>query len=154
MENTKLNKDTTFLRKMTIDDIETLRHNKNKNKKYFFNQEEITYEKQLNWYHYMQETNDNFMFICIDKNNESFGCIGFRKLENVVDVYNVMRFKQSEISMSECMHQVIQEIKKKYSELPIQVLVLKNNPAIDWYKKNGFTLTEQSDNFVKMILEK
>ena len=154
MENTKLNQDLTSLRKMTIDDIETLRHNKNKNKKYFFNQEEITYEKQLNWYHYMQEINDNFMFICIDKNNEPFGCIGFRKLENVVDVYNVMRFKQSETSMSECMYQIIQEIKKNYSELPIQVLVLKNNPAIDWYRKNGFTLTEQSDNFVKMILEK
>lgn len=140
------------LRKMGLSDLEMLRINKNKNKDYFFLQEDISESQQMQWYEFMMTQTDNVMFMCIDNNGESFGCIGYRKLENVIDIYNVIRFKPSEITMSECIKNLISGILKKYVNVPIQVLVLDNNPAIKWYEKNDFTIVEHKNNFVKMIL--
>ena len=47
---------------MTIDELEILRINKNKNKNFFFLKEDITPEQQLEWYEYMQTQENNFIY--------------------------------------------------------------------------------------------
>jgi hypothetical protein len=139
---------------MTIDELEILRINKNKNKNFFFLREDITPEQQLEWYEYMQNQKNNFMFVFFDNKNVPFGCIGYRKVNDVIDIYNVIRFVESDITMSKCMEKIIDEININYGELLKQVLVLENNPAITWYEKNGFEIVEHKNNFVKMVLKK
>jgi len=152
--NQRLKNENFSFRKMIIDDLDLLRENKNNNKEFFFLKEDITPKKQLEWFEYMQEQKDNFMFIFLDCADNKFGCIGYRKINNVVDIYNVMRFGISNVPMHKCLNKIIEDIEKKYESLPIQVLVLENNPAIKWYEKNGFNIVEHKDNFVKMILKK
>ena len=141
-----------YIRKMCEGDLDILMVNKNKNKKYFFLKEDITPNKQLEWFKFMEKQKDNFMFICLN-DDKPFGCMGYRKINNVIDIYNVMRFNKSNISMSECLLEMIGEIKKKYIDEIIQVLVLEDNPAIKWYEKNGFDIIDHKDKFVKMILK-
>jgi|694.fasta_scaffold29153_10 hypothetical protein len=149
------NKNKTFsFKRMTIDELEILRINKNKNKNFFFLREDITPEQQLEWYEYMQNQKNNFMFVFFDNKNVPFGCIGYRKVDDVIDIYNVIRFVESDITMSKCMEKIIDEININYGELLKQVLVLENNPAITWYEKNGFEIVEHKNNFVKMVLKK
>ena len=56
-----------YIRKMCEGDLDILMVNKNKNKKYFFLKEDITPNKQLEWFKFMEKQKDNFMFICLNR---------------------------------------------------------------------------------------
>ncbi len=142
-----------YLRTIIESDLEILRVNKNKNKNSFFLKEDITEEQQKKWFEKISEEKENFMFVCIE-DDKTFGCIGFRNLGEVIDVYNVMRFEPSKTSMAKCINVLIEEINKQYKYFPIQVIVLKDNPAIDWYKKVGFYTEEEMESSVKMYYKK
>ena len=155
MESNKkkyINKDV-HIRKINENDLDLLMVHKNKNKQFFFLKEDITMENQIKWFEYMKLQKENFMYVCLDDNNP-FGCMGYRKIDDVIDVYNVMRFEESNVTMSKCLLSMINIIKQKYNNLKIQVIVLNDNPAIKWYEKNGFESVENKNNFVKMILKK
>lgn len=135
----------------TWEDVEILRINKNLNKDFFFLKEEITKQDQEEWFSNLLLKDDDFMFICFDvKTNNKFGSIGFRIVDGNIDFYNIMRFCPSEISMEECIKELIEFSKNLFPGKKIQVRVLKNNPAVGWYKKIGFEVYEERNNFLVM----
>jgi ribosomal protein S18 acetylase RimI-like enzyme len=131
-------------------DIEYLRELKNSHREYFFHRLEITQEQQAAWFATYQSRSNDYMFI-VWLNGVRIGCMGIRLLDNAWDVYNVIlgdqqykgagwmgRAFQAMLSFSIGIHQA-----------PIGLSVLKNNPAIWWYKKNGFKVESESlDHFV------
>lgn len=134
-------------------DIEYLRELKNSHREYFFHRLEITQEQQAAWFATYQSRPNDFMFI-VWLNGVRIGCMGIRLLDNAWDVYNVIlgdqqykgagwmgRAFQTMLSFATGIHQA-----------PIGLSVLKNNPAIWWYEKNGFKVeTESSDHFVMLF---
>ena len=149
-----MNKKFDHLEKLilaTWDDVETLRINKNLNKNSFFLKEDISPEDQKKWFESHLSREDDFMFICFDpSDNIKFGSIGFRILDENIDFYNIMRFCPSKISMSDCLKELIETSLNLFPGKRVQVRVLKNNPAVDWYKKVGFKIDGEENNFVVM----
>jgi RimJ/RimL family protein N-acetyltransferase len=140
----------------TIDEsyIYDLMEWKNNNREYFFNHNIISSEQQLNWYkNYIQRDND-FMFVVI-VNGVSVGCMGIRKIDNEWDVYNVIlglsKYGGNGI-MFKCFQNMLKYI-NQLDNLPISLKVLKNNPAIGWYEKNGFTKSKEDANHFEMIFQ-
>ncbi len=145
---------TLQLRSAEINDIDYLRNLKNSHREYFFHKFEITKEQQSAWFESYENRSNDFMFIvCL--NGIRIGCMGIRLLENNWDVYNVIlsdqqykgkgwmgRALQAMISFSTEIHKV-----------PIGLSVLKNNPAIWWYQKNGFYLVREYPDYFVMLFD-
>jgi hypothetical protein len=141
------------LRVAEVTDIEYLRELKNSHREYFFHKLEISHQQQFEWFAEYQSRLNDFMFI-VSLNNVRLGCMGIRLRDNAWDVYNVIlgdqRYKgagwmgrafQAMLSFSIGIHQA-----------PIGLSVLKNNPAIWWYEKNGFKVaSEFSDHFMMLF---
>lgn len=145
------------LRCICADDIEKLRVWKNKNKKSFFYQEEISEEQQKEWFKKYLLRREDYIFmaeVLDDKVWKEFGCLGYRRLENIIDLYNVMRGEKTEMrsSMQDAMALLIQFLRGKYKE-EIKCDVLADNTAIAWYKKCGFYIKEKNQNFYIMMLK-
>ncbi len=136
-----------ILRGATDRDLEQLRQWKNRNKKFFFYQQEITEAQQKEWFAAYLDRPFDFMFItefeCLP-----FGCMGIRWQEKKWDIYNVIRGLQEYGGlglMRLALHSmIIFAIKLKIA--PITVKVLKQNPAIRWYLKHGFVITQVHDD--------
>ena len=77
------------LRSASQTDLENLRTWKNKEKQYFFYQEEISKELQLNWFESFKLRPDDFMFMTVFEGHV-FGCMGIRWQKDFWDVYNVI----------------------------------------------------------------
>lgn len=138
------------LRTATWDDQDNLRCWKNSQRNFFFYTDIISPEQQSEWFSgYLRRQND-FIFIVIVQ-DEEIGCIGVRLLEREWDVYNVILGK-SEYGrkgfMSQALDVVLRFAYAKQS-CPIRLNVLKINPAVLWYQKNGFvTLSEGDKHYV------
>lgn len=152
------------LRAINRSDIECLRLWKNINKQFFFLSIDITAEQQQIWYEAFIERNNDCMFMVEEFVGGSYlriGCMGFRVKNNVVDVYNIMRgqdSKENMFTMSQAFLLMITYASKK-EKLPITCIVLKSNPALSWYAKNGFEvdddlgdslLLRMNDEFLKL----
>jgi RimJ/RimL family protein N-acetyltransferase len=143
------------MRPITLDDIEYLRVWKNLNKEYFFFKEEITKEDQLNWYNRFILFPDNYMFI-IENENEKIGCIGVRLFQGFADVYNVIlgnNIYKGKHVMTNAIEAIIALCSLIYKDIPICVRVLNNNPAIQWYQKIGFSLSDSFEEYTLMNYE-
>jgi ribosomal protein S18 acetylase RimI-like enzyme len=131
------------LRLVAEGDAELMRLWKNENKQFFFHKQEITVEQQKAWFHaYLSRPDDHNYAVeeRVGSTYETVGLLACRLLEDTVDVYNVMRGRRTEppaVSMGEALHVFCAEIARHYS-VPITCKVLKNNPAIGWYLRNGF----------------
>jgi len=135
----------------TREDIETLRVNKNLNRMYFFLKEEISEEDQIKWFNGLISRKNDFMFICLDEESrEKIGSIGFRIIEEKIDFYNIMRFTNSKTKIKDCLLDLINLVKDLLPDKNIQVRVLKDNPAVQWYKKIGFEIQKEENNFYVM----
>jgi RimJ/RimL family protein N-acetyltransferase len=152
----EVDKEDSSIAIKTIDEshINDLMEWKNNNREYFFNNYIITSEQQLNWYkNYIQREND-FMFVVV-VNDVSVGCMGIRKIDNEWDVYNVIlglsKYGGNGI-MFKCFQNMLKYI-NQLDNLPISLKVLKNNPAIGWYEKNGFTKRKEDINHFEMIFQ-
>lgn len=127
---------------------------KNKNKQFFFYQKEISLAEQRNWFQgYLVREND-YMFVILVKEQYA-GCMGIRLADNGWDIYNVMlgdiTLKGSGV-MSLAFQKMLTfacEKKKVFCSLK----VLKINPAIQWYKKQGFKIVEEFDVYLIMKYE-
>ena len=75
--------------------------------------------------------------------------MGFRLVDDKIDIYNVIlgqeEFAGSGI-MSAALRLMIGFIAMKYYHA-ITAKVLKSNPALTWYIKNGFKIMETLDNY-------
>jgi RimJ/RimL family protein N-acetyltransferase len=139
------------LRCAELPDIEYLRLLKNAHRQFFFYKQEITEEQQEVWYSAYHERLDDFMFIVWLDDNK-IGCMGIRLLDNKWDVYNVI-LGDNEFKGTGIMGQSFQAMlsfARGRRDAPIGLSVLKNNPAIWWYKKNGFKIDSETPDHFEM----
>ena len=78
-----------ILSSITKNDIELLREWKNKNKKSFFYQKNITEAQQKKWFNNYLRQEEDYIFMITYK-REKIGCIGFRLVDGVIDLYNII----------------------------------------------------------------
>lgn len=150
------------LRTIEETDIDELRNWKNQNKNSFFLRDDITQEQQSLWFkHYLEREND-WMFVVeqeVMQDREKIGCMGFRLLadEGCVDAYNIIRSKRIEpatFTMSDAFLAMLTFADQLYETLPIRCKVLSENPAVQWYERNGFEKVTLVDNYFLMQLDK
>jgi hypothetical protein len=131
------------LRLVAESDAELMRRWKNENRRFFFHKQEITPEQQLAWFRtYLTRPDDHNYAVeeRLGSGYETVGLLACRLLQDTVDIYNVMRGKRTApavVSMGDTLKLFCSEIARFYS-VPITCNVLKNNPAIGWYLRNGF----------------
>ena len=139
------------LRCAELTDVEYLRLLKNAHRQFFFYNHEITTEQQEAWYSAYHERQDDFMFI-VWLRDIRIGCMGIRLLDKKWDVYNVIlgnnEFKGAGI-MGRSFQAMLSFARGRRSS-PIGLSVLKNNPAIWWYKKNGFKIDSETPDYFEM----
>jgi RimJ/RimL family protein N-acetyltransferase len=142
------------LRTIVASDCEKLRGWKNENRLSFFFQELITPQMQEVWFRgYLERAND-YMF-AVQHANEVIGCMGFRLIDNTADIYNVI-LGDPEYGgkgyMSRAMALMCSYILSK-STKDIGLKVLRANPALKWYLKNGFYEVLAHDSYFDLKLD-
>jgi RimJ/RimL family protein N-acetyltransferase len=140
------------IRTITPDDLEKLRTWKNAHQMFFFHQQEIQPLQQLQWYAGYLQRADDYMFI-VEAEGQSIGCMGIRLLVDGWDVYNVI-LGATELTGRGLMGRAFQlmlRFARERRQHPIKLKVLKQNPAIGWYQKNGFHIMDDGgDHFVML----
>jgi hypothetical protein len=148
------------LRSVNRHDLEDLRNWKNNNKNSFFLHQDITREQQQKWFLVFSTKEYDHMFI-VEQQAEGewkkIGCMGFRRIEEegCVDAYNIIRslkIEPASFTMSDAFRTMLVYANSIYPDLPLQVKVLVNNPAVAWYKMNEFTELQKKENYVLMQL--
>ena len=135
-------------------DLENLRHWKNENREFFFFKNEIMPEQQFEWFNAYQCRSEDFMFLVI-VDGEAVGCMGIRLINDSWDVYNViLGLKQfgGNGLMSRALQSMLHFAESRHSN-QIALKVLKQNPAVSWYKKNGFFVTLEEKDFYSMSFQ-
>ena len=143
-DNTSIN-----LRLISKSDIEKIRIWKNEHRNSFFYDKVITPKEQAEWFeNYLKREND-FIFI-ISFDNKDIGCIAFREIEGMIDIYNVILGNKNfggKGIMSHANRLMCSLIMDNYSS-NITVKVLKTNPAVKWYLKNNFYGIGREDTYL------
>jgi RimJ/RimL family protein N-acetyltransferase len=141
------------LRTITDADLDNLRVWKNATRLSFFHQQEILPDQQQTWYSGYQQRPHDYMFV-VSAAGRSIGCMGIRLCEQEWDVYNVIlgepEFRRRGL-MSMAFRRMLQ-FALAARKLPITLKVLKTNPAVAWYEKNGFQIVADGGNHFGMRL--
>ena len=140
------------LRTAGADDCEDLRTWKNSNRQSFFHTDPISPEQQRAWFEGYLGRPDDWMFMVeASGDRAAIGCMGFRAVEGQADVYNVILGRaeyQGRGVMAAALRLMCSFAR---SELGSEIVarVLTTNPAVGWYRKNGFdVLTESSTHYL------
>lgn len=144
-----------ILKMITINDIEKLREWKNKYRDSFFYKNIISAEEQFNWFANFRYRQNDFMFIILNKEIR-VGCIGFRIIDGLIDIYNVIIGESQYASkgiMKISIELLLNYIMQSYN-YDITAKVLKSNKAITWYQKNGFEVEKSYDEYYLIKFQK
>lgn len=145
-----LNRDIS-VRRVVPEDQETLRTWRNAHSERFFYREKITPAQQRQWFtHYLTRDEDHLLMVLVKA--LPTGCIGIRLLDDHWDLYNVIRGVHrlhSRGCMGTALHHVI-EFALQRKAIPVQLKVLTNNPACDWYKDNRFSVIKTEKDHIIM----
>jgi len=147
-----------FLRPINEADLESLRRWKNEHRSRFFYREYITRANQNEWYSGYKERTDDHMFNVLASNTDIVGCMGIRweSESSSWDVYNVIRgssiYKGSGVMSLGLCELIRFALNKKVA--PITLVVLKDNPAVGWYARNGFTKLRDDGQGVLMCFNR
>ena len=128
------------LRSIQGSDIERLREWKNAHRQFFFHKEVITSGQQLAWFNRWSAEPHDHMFV-VEVDGCAVGCAGVRLFEGTVDAYNIILGDKSfegKGIMSAALTAVGAFAMFLYPALSIRVRVLAANPALGWYKRNGY----------------
>jgi RimJ/RimL family protein N-acetyltransferase len=139
---------------ITASHCETIRLWKNENRFYFFFQELITRPMQEVWFREYFERADDYMFV-VQHDNEMIGCMGFRLIDKMADVYNVILGNPAyggKGFMSKALALMCSYIVSS-STGNVGLKVLRANPALNWYLRNGFYETAVHDSFLELRLD-
>jgi len=143
-----------LLRAVAKEDTELLRKWKNCNREYFFNKEVISSSQQEEWYKGYMKRPEDFIFIA-EFDGDIMGCMGFRLLDNEIDIYNVIlgqeRFRGKGL-MGRSLRMLCCYITDNYTN-DVTLKVLAANTARKWYAKNGFIETGRQDDYIIMKLD-
>lgn len=162
--------DCPNLRLRTIEetDQENLRAWKNVNRTSFFYQEKIEPVQQQKWFTGYLERKDDAMFIveelpasykgssepAMTENCYGIGCLAFRlEADGKIDLYNIIRGKEGtgRVFMKDAMWLLLNYIAECYPGREIKCDVLKDNPAVNWYRKCGFAILQEKEYYVMGI---
>ena len=139
------------LREAVEDDQETLLAWKNAHSHRFFHHEKISPAQQRRWFNnFLTRAEDHLFMVLIE--TLPIGCIGIRLLDDHWDLYNVIRGVHrlhSRGCMGTALHHVI-EFAIQRKAMPVQLKVLANNPACDWYKDNQFSVIKTEKDYIVM----
>ncbi len=143
------------LRTAVMHDLHELRQWKNTNREFFFHTDEISVYQQQAWFEAYQQRPLDFMFMVLVQ-EIAIGCMGIRLEDNAWDIYNVI-LGDVTFGKQGVMGSAFQEM-LVYAEtlkpVPITLKVLKKNPAVDWYHKQGFVITAESTDYYAMRFDK
>lgn len=137
------------LRSATDLDLDMLRTWKNAQSQFFFHQAEISPAQQRAWFDAFVQRPDDYMLM-VEHQGTAKGCMGIRLLDTEWDIYNVILGdptfgKQGHMGRA---FAAMLGMARQQHDLPITLKVLKHNPAVGWYLKNGFTTaSEAADHF-------
>ena len=154
IQNPKFDYKEIILETAVFDDIEQLRIWKNENRQYFFNKNIISSKDQAKWFNNFLKKEDDYIFM-VKYGDSSIGCIGFRLLSGVIDIYNVILGDKQYMSkgiMSFVLTLMCSFIFDNYKN-DKTVRVLLDNPARKWYKKNNFFEVCEKEDHVFMKLD-
>jgi hypothetical protein len=135
------------LRGIDAGDLEDLRVWKNRDRDRFFFRGIINPADQARWYGGFRAREDDFMFMAEAPRAprpEPFGCLGFRLLEGVVDVYNVIRGRElagEDARMSDALALMCSHALSFGRDVTCKVL--RDNPALGWYERCFFVKVEE-----------
>lgn len=147
-----------YLRPIGKQDLENLRCWKNENSNSFFCQDYISKLSQDMWFCQYEERLNDYMFMVLAPNHDIIGCMGIRWQSNEQswDIYNVIlgepTYKGSG-TMSLGLLELIRFALEK-REAPVKLNVLKDNPAIGWYERNGFKKLQEDQFCASMCFAK
>ncbi len=139
------------LRAIQASDQFKLRDWKNRNRQFFFFKELISESAQQEWFGRYLTRDDDYMFV-VRAEECSIGCMGIRMLEDTWDVYNVI-LGELRFARKGYMRRALQAMCRWAAELRpmrISAKVLKDNPAINWYCRNGFRIVSSHVDYVEI----
>ena len=139
------------IRLINENDLDNLRKWKNANKGSFFYKKNITVKQQAQWFADYLERNKkelDFMYI-VEADGISVGCIGYRIIYGVIDIYNFMLGNQEyrgKKVISAAAKDLWKHLRSIY-DLDIMAIVLsENTKTIDWYLKNNWCITKEFED--------
>ncbi len=145
-------KDEIQLKTSDQEDLLNLRQWKNSQCEYFFYQDVISLKQQQNWFYSYLNRADDFMFIVM-VGQVPIGCMGIRYIDSEWDIYNVILgiddFGKKGI-MSKAFQSLL-DFANATKQSPLTLKVLKHNPAVAWYQKNGFEIESDMSSYYRMI---
>ena len=145
------------LRTIEAGDLEDLRAWKNHDRERFFFKGIIGPEEQAQWYAGFRARPEDFMFMVEAPRlpvPRPFGCMGFRLIEGVVDVYNVIRgedFRGDDAKMSDGLALMCSYALTFGRDITLRVL--RDNPAVGWYERFLFVRVEERPDHYFMRLD-
>lgn len=139
------------LRGIEESDLADLRLWKNANRRAFFFKSEITLEGQRAWFQGYLARPDDYMFL-VESGAVRVGCMGFRLEGGAADCYNIIGVVQGKGLMTSAMRLMCSYILKEHTDR-IGCRVLKDNPAVGWYKKCGYVVTADGPDYHQMDLD-
>ena len=88
----------------------------------------------------------------MEAEEQAVGCMGYRLVSDVVDVYNVIRGDADRAHgvMHRALLALLWAAKERHPESEIIVRVVLGNPAISWYERCGFVEVERREDHVAM----
>jgi ribosomal protein S18 acetylase RimI-like enzyme len=140
-----------WLRLAGAEEQEALREWKNGHRDAFFHTAVITPEGQRQWFQGYRARPEDFLFLVMER-DRPVGCMGVRLLDAEWDVYNVIRGASTASSrgfMGLGLRMLVAFARDR-RDLPVQAVVLANNPAVDWYLRQGFRIVGRRPDSVVM----
>ena len=131
--------------------LNDLRVWKNRNKNFFYYKKNISMSEQRSWFQSYLDRPSDYMFVVLF-NGDRVGCMGVRNIGLAWDVYNIIlgEVHYGGRGIMSSAFQAMLRFCGEQNELPITLEVLKDNPAINWYRKNGFLPIYESADSVNM----
>ena len=136
------------------DDLEPLRKWKNANRGAFFHKEIITESGQKKWYDKYTSAENDYIFMVL-YNSVKIGCLGYREMNGLIDIYNVILGK-NEFGKKGLMGSALRILcSYLYDNIKgdITTRVLYENPAKSWYIKNGFIKIKRAEDYLLLKLD-
>lgn len=128
---------------------ERLRAWKNAHRRFFFFQDVITEAAQRAWFEGYRQRPDDYMFI-VQAGDEPIGCMGIRRRDGQADVYNVILGRPDYGGrglMTRAMRLLCSDARRRFG-CEVVARVLKDNPALGWYERQGFEVVSSFDEYV------
>lgn len=142
------------LRSIGPGDQELLRVWKNLHRHAFFHRDIITPQAQAAWFAGYLARPLDWMFM-VKAEGRAGGCLGWREWRGRSDIYNVMRGETAWGGpglMSRALGLMMSHLLAS-GRADIVARVIRGNPALGWYQRNGFVLDEERDDHLLVRLD-